>query len=358
MANDISKAGSESEPAAPNQTPFSGFPGYENFRVGDPIPGMPGTRVGDEIVNNAGDRWNWLKGDWDYAGSTTEPPPIDLSNVATLNIPKVIPQTPSYIPQAAPPAVTVEPQSPFPPVRNVLDPAQLILNQPPIQIPMYTPMAAPAPVRVEPPAAPRPMTTADTGGLPYEPTPGYDPLNRGGDRYGRPIPPAQPIENEPAAPPQERVVPTEPVVEKLTPGEVAQITEGQTPSTPGEGTVVTPGQTREILPDFSQIKTPDITVSGPVWPTTPTYTQVPYTGGVGGNRLNIFSSGRTTPFKEPVTVPIPARRQTPYAPTKYDYIQYDPEMILEAAMRAMGNSRIRQSIADESLQNRMFARMR
>lgn len=69
----INIPGIETEPAAPNQGPYSGFPGYEDFRIGDPIPGMPGSVVGGEIVNDAGDRWNWLKGDWDLASKPQEP---------------------------------------------------------------------------------------------------------------------------------------------------------------------------------------------------------------------------------------------------------------------------------------------
>lgn len=57
----------------PSAGPYSGFPGYENFRVGDPIPEMPGSVVGGEIVNNAGDRWNWVKGEWETAAKPQEP---------------------------------------------------------------------------------------------------------------------------------------------------------------------------------------------------------------------------------------------------------------------------------------------
>lgn len=72
-----------STPAAPStpasqggQTPYSAdevFPGYEGLRLGDEVPGMPGTRVGGELIDDAGNRWDWRKGEWDYAGTPKEP---------------------------------------------------------------------------------------------------------------------------------------------------------------------------------------------------------------------------------------------------------------------------------------------
>ena len=85
MANDTSRnnlSDFESEPAGPNQTPTSApdqlylVPGggYQNW--GTEVPTMPGTRVGDTIFNDTGDKWNWVKGDWDYA-NLAKPPSRD-----------------------------------------------------------------------------------------------------------------------------------------------------------------------------------------------------------------------------------------------------------------------------------------
>lgn len=58
----------------PTPDPVSQQPTYSSER--DPIPGMPGSFVGDEIVNNTGDRWNWVKGEWDLQGPS-EPTPVN-----------------------------------------------------------------------------------------------------------------------------------------------------------------------------------------------------------------------------------------------------------------------------------------
>jgi hypothetical protein len=61
------------------------------------------------------------------------------------------------------------------------------------------------------------------------------------------------------------------------------------------------------------------------------------------------------PFKEPITVPADINRKVPPYRTGFQYINYDPEEILAAAMRSMGGSRARQSIAEEA---QIFNRMR
>lgn len=72
MANDTSR---DSEPAAPSQ-PVDEFPGYPGLKLGDPVPGQPGTKVGDPIFDNAGNKWNWKTGQWDYA-NLAKPPSRD-----------------------------------------------------------------------------------------------------------------------------------------------------------------------------------------------------------------------------------------------------------------------------------------
>ena len=89
MANDTSinnSSGVESEPAGPNQTPTPAVdqlylvPGGGYQMWGTEVPTMPGTRVGDVLVNDTGDKWNWMKGDWDYA-NLAKPPSRDKGGI-------------------------------------------------------------------------------------------------------------------------------------------------------------------------------------------------------------------------------------------------------------------------------------
>ena len=89
MANDTSisnSGGVELEPAGPNQTPTPAVdqlylvPGGGYQMWGTEIPGMPGTKVGDFLRDDAGNSWNWLKGDWDYA-NLAKPPSMDKGDI-------------------------------------------------------------------------------------------------------------------------------------------------------------------------------------------------------------------------------------------------------------------------------------
>jgi len=89
MANDTStnnSSGVESEPSGPNQTPTPAVdkvylvPGGGYQMWGTEVPNMPGTRVGDVLVNDTGDKWNWLKGDWDYT-NLAKPPSRDKGGI-------------------------------------------------------------------------------------------------------------------------------------------------------------------------------------------------------------------------------------------------------------------------------------
>ncbi len=89
MANDTSINNSsdvESEPAGPSQTPTPAVdqlylvPGGGYQMWGTEVPNMPGTRVGDVLVNDTGDKWNWMKGDWDYA-NLAKPPSRDKGGI-------------------------------------------------------------------------------------------------------------------------------------------------------------------------------------------------------------------------------------------------------------------------------------
>jgi hypothetical protein len=98
-------------------------------------------------------------------------------------------------------------------------------------------------------------------------------------------------------------------------------------------------------------------------PTFPIYEPAPSRGPVTIPGTSVSSTPVLRPVEQvsqvaPTTIPVPTRQDMGFAPGRFDYINYDPEEILAAAMRAMGNSRIRQSITDEAVQNRMFSRMR
>jgi len=85
--------------------------------VGTEIPGMPGTNYGDEIINNTGDRWNYEKGDWDYA--TTPQPPYKTDEGAVVypgGVSPVVPEpeTPRSTITLPTEAVTTTPVTPAP----------------------------------------------------------------------------------------------------------------------------------------------------------------------------------------------------------------------------------------------------
>lgn len=140
-------------------------------------------------------------------------------------------------------------------------------------------------------------------------------------------------------------------IQQLTPEETAKVTEGQTPTTTPEGAVVTPGKERDVAPpERVDITTPEYTPftftepapSVPIQrlPTTTTTNRRPY---------------QTVPTLEPITVPMPSRREIePFRTGYFRDINYDPELILAAAMRSLGPRYAKQSVIDEQ---RMFERM-
>jgi len=75
MANDTT----DSTAASPSDT-VDEFPGYPGFKLGDPVPGQPGTNIGDPIFDDAGNRWNWRKGEWEYV-NLAQPPSSDKGGV-------------------------------------------------------------------------------------------------------------------------------------------------------------------------------------------------------------------------------------------------------------------------------------
>jgi hypothetical protein len=75
MANDTT----DSTLSSPSDT-VDEFPGYPGFKLGDPVPGQPGTNIGDPIFDDAGNRWNWRKGEWEYV-NLAQPPSSDKGGV-------------------------------------------------------------------------------------------------------------------------------------------------------------------------------------------------------------------------------------------------------------------------------------
>lgn len=152
-------------------------------------------------------------------------------------------------------------------------------------------------------------------------------------------------------------------VEQLTPEDVVKVTEGQTPTTstptvtPGTGSP-TPGT--EIPITATPVFVPDFKI------TPPTYEEIKPLEGYFPRDIDLLPAAPVKPIKytplNPLrTVPLPQRATDNFIPEPYDtpnYIQYDPEQILAAAMRAIGNQRIRQSIVDQAMENRMLERMR
>jgi hypothetical protein len=79
MANDTT----DSTAASPSDT-VDEFPGYPGFKLGDPVPGQPGTNIGDPIFDDAGNRWNWRKGEWEYV-NLAQPPSSDKGGVKPVD---------------------------------------------------------------------------------------------------------------------------------------------------------------------------------------------------------------------------------------------------------------------------------
>jgi hypothetical protein len=330
MANDPSRSlpGVETEPAGPNQTPYSGFPGYEEFRVGDPIPGMPGSFVGGEIVNNAGDRWNWVKGEWETAGQ-----PVDLSTPPT---PKFGPVTASGY--AQPPVdplsyySTPEPTpAPTPytggPTRwtEVYRPTVDLSN-----IQTFTP--APNPVSTPTPQpTPSPVSQEATYSSEGEDSGISLITNENRDRYIKEgtmdlqQPPVSTVVNPL---PETGIPKAEDVDTNTFTGVVTNpVQGGEKPyyveNTGSPGTVEDKSLTAGLIP----LDKPQITFQTAT--TLPTSTaRVPVTAT---NRQSIIR-----PFNMPTEVPIPPRRTVErLAPGYFQDVNYDPDEILAAAMRVL-----------------------
>ena len=208
MANDTSinnSSGVESEPAGPNQTPTPAIdqlylvPGGGYQMWGTEVRSMPGTRVGDVLVNDTGDKWNWMKGDWDYSNLAKppsrdkgglkpgdEPPGPDYYNPAPQPVPFVPGTSPSVTKREDQAIVTsggstlIEapgrtPVVPLPPLpqESIQDLARppIVPQKPNVSIlPKYN-----QPALVEPTTFPIPSRRADVLGSPYMGYVNYDP---------------------------------------------------------------------------------------------------------------------------------------------------------------------------------------
>lgn len=208
MANDTStnnSSGVESEPSGPNQTPTPAadkvylVPGGGYQMWGTEVPNMPGTRVGDVLVNDTGDKWNWLKGDWDYT-NLAKPPSRDKGGIkpgdetSAPDYYNPASQQSTFVPGTSPSVTKREDQAivtsggstliqapsrtpvvPLPPLPQ--EPIQ-DLARPPIvpqksnvsTLPKYT-----QPALVEPTTVPIPARRADVLGSPYNGYINYDP---------------------------------------------------------------------------------------------------------------------------------------------------------------------------------------
>lgn len=346
MAKDTSKSllGVETEPTSPNQASYSGFPGYEDFRIGDPIPGMPGSFVGGEIVNNAGDRWNWVKGEWETAGQ-----PVDLS---TPPAPKFGPVTASgyAIPPVDPLSYYSTPEPTPEPTPYTGGPTRWTeVYRPPVDLsniqtftPTPTPVSQPTPQPTPTPApAPQEATYSSEGedsGISL-----ISPENR--DRYIREgtmdlqQPPVSTVVNPL---PETSIPKVEDVDTNIFSGVVTTpVQGGEKPyyveNTGVPGTVEAKPPTPGLVPlDKPQITFPIVTT--PVTQTAPTRVQaIPYQG-----------KPVTNPLIEPTTIPVATRRMIEaISPGYFKDINYDPEEILAAAMRSMGGRQARRSILSE-----------
>jgi len=143
-------------------------------------------------------------------------------------------------------------------------------------------------------------------------------------------------------------------VEQLTPKETEELLGTQTPtesqSTPG--VVVTPGT--EIQKEVSQY-VPARVIIDPI-----KYEPIPeinfqFTEPAPATPIN-RQPGRLIPALKPVDIELPMRRAVErLAPGIFRDINYDPELILEAAMRSLGPRYAKQSLLEEQ---RMFERMK
>jgi hypothetical protein len=312
-----------------------------------------------------------------YAAPT--PPRIDLTPPPVLGM--FQPQQP-VTPAAAPPRVSYAAPAParidMTPMLN----AGLATFQQP-QAPAPTPslaspmsFAAPSAVRVELTPAPAPTPVPEPKSKPATPQvaetqdefpgyPGYkigdEVPNTGGVRIGDYFPDGQGnvwdwrkgvwIPDPKQAPPEP------PKIDEIPPEQVTETVGTQTPTT--STPTVTPGT--NTPPPGTEIKEePDEFTAPRVIIDPIKYDPVPeinfqFTEPAPVTPIN-RQPGRLIPTLKPVDIELPMRRAVErLAPGIFRDINYDPELILEAAMRSLGPRYAKQSLLEEQ---RMFERMK
>ena len=308
--------------------------------------------------------------------------PIDLSTgLATLQPPQ--PQGP-----AISDLERIAYAAPTPPARIDVPPnlnaglATLQMPQAPAPTPsLASPMsfAAPSAVRVEPTPAPAPTPVPQPKSKPSTSQPTStgevyakigDPLpGQPGVRVGDPIPPDSEGNQwvwdltDPGLGyfvPPKPTTPEPPKVEELTPEQVTETVGTQTPTTSTPTVTLgtnTPPPGTEIKEEPDEFTAPRVILEPIKYDPFPisefqfneparTTTSVPTaTPGVP-----------VVPTLRPTTIESPMRRAVErLAPGIFRDINYDPELILEAAMRSMGPRYAKQSLIEEQ---RMFERMK
>ena len=135
-------------------------------------------------------------------------------------------------------------------------------------------------------------------------------------------------------------------VEQLTPKQMDELLLNQTPTTVTPGTE-TPKETSEYVPArviLEPIKYDPFPIS-----------EFQFTEPAPVTPIN-RQPGRLIPTLKPVDIELPMRRAVErLAPGIFRDINYDPELILEAAMRSLGPRYAKQSLLEEQ---RMFERMK
>jgi hypothetical protein len=222
--------------------------------------------------------------------------------------------------------------------------------------------AAPSAVRVEPAASPapvsqaksKPVTSQDAG--PKIEVPGM-PGVYVGDRIEDGLGNVWDWEKGEWIMAKEPTVPETPKVEELTPEQVAETVGTQTPTT--STPTVTPG-TNTPPPGTEIEETPSDYVPARVILEPRTYDPIQITdfqfSEPAPTAPIVRQPGRLIPTLKPIDIELPMRRAIErLAPGIFKDINYDPELILEAAMRSLGPRYAKQSLLDEQ---RMFERMK
>lgn len=275
--------------------------------------------------------------------------------------------------------------APTPPARIDVPPnlnaglATLQMPQAPAPTPsLANPMsfAAPTAVRIQPAPAPAPTPTPSTVSQPalaqapsaqdeFPDYPGYklgdevpgQPGTRIGDYIENNLGQVYDWRTGQWSEPKKPTTPEPPKVEELTPEQVTETVGTQTPTT--STPTVTPGTNTpppgtEIKEEVSEYVPARVIIDPIKYPPVPEI-NFQFTEPAPATPIN-RQPGRLIPALKPVDIQLPMRRAVErLAPGLFRDINYDPELILEAAMRSLGPRYAKQSLLDEQ---RMFERMK